>query len=98
MPNLRQFIFTLLSSEQVSYYIDDLLNGHEWQQMLTTHVLHLKTFDFLMSLFSPPSLPDINDIIYSFKYFFVHYDGWHMTIKRSRLFTHSSGKITKDII
>jgi len=43
--------------------------------MLTSHVPHLKTFDFLIGLFSPPSLPDIDDIIYSFQYFVAHYEG-----------------------
>lgn len=87
-----------MSSEQISPYINDLLDGHQWQQMLTSDVPHLKTFDFLIGLFDTRSLLNMDDIVHSFQYFVLHYDGWHMAVERSRLVTHRPGKITKDII
>ncbi|CAF4926457.1 unnamed protein product [Rotaria sp. Silwood1] len=91
LPNLRQFIFTLIASEQISHYINDLLDGHHWQRILTNHVPHLKTFDFLIDLLGTQALLNIDYIVHSFQYFVVHYDGWHMTVERSRFCVEKPG-------
>ncbi|CAF3013411.1 unnamed protein product [Rotaria sp. Silwood2] len=90
MPNLRQFVFTLTSSKQISRYIHDLLDGYGWQQILTSHASNLKKFDFLIGLFGIRAFINMDYIVHSFQYFVAHYDGWHMTIERSRLWAEKS--------
>ncbi|CAF4470688.1 unnamed protein product, partial [Rotaria sp. Silwood2] len=90
MPNLHQFIFTFMSSHEISLYIDDMLDGHQWQQMLTSYVPHLETFDFLIGLFYTRPILNMDYIVHSFQYFVAHYNGWHMAIEHSRLITDES--------
>ncbi|CAF3834434.1 unnamed protein product [Rotaria sordida] len=85
-------IKAMCSSEHISNYINDLLDGHQWQRILTNHVPYLKKFDFLIILLNRRALLNLDYIVNSFQYFVVHYDDWHMIVKRSRFYVERPGE------
>ena len=86
MPNLRQFIISILTSPSISLSWDTLLNGHNWQQLLINHISHLDVFDLFVFVIGNPNtfLLDMNNIVHSFDYFSTKYDDWHVAITQSK--------------
>ncbi|CAF3662946.1 unnamed protein product [Rotaria sp. Silwood1] len=90
MPNLRQFIITMMNSSLISLSWNHLLNGQNWQQLLTNHVPHLDVFNLLLTVIIDPLslLLDMDNIIHSFDFFSTKYDDWHVAIGQSKYNVH----------
>ena len=86
MPNLQEFSLTLITGRLDTSFIDVLLDGNNWQQMLTRRISNLNKFDFHISFLTDQGLFDLNLILDSFHYFLARYDGWHMAISRWETF------------
>ncbi|CAF0908414.1 unnamed protein product [Rotaria sordida] len=86
MPNLREFSFTFIVEHLHTLFIDVLLNGNNWQQILTSHLSHLTKFDIHMSFLTHDGLVNSKLILDSFRCFCTQYDGWHMAISRWKTF------------
>ncbi|CAF3987268.1 unnamed protein product [Rotaria sordida] len=86
IPNLQDFSFTLINEHLDTPFIDDLLDGNNWQQILTRHVSNLNKFNFHMSFLTDEGLFDLNLVLNSFRCFLTRYDNWHMAISRWEIF------------
>jgi len=94
MPNLRGFVLTMITSSFISPFWADVLNGQHWQQLLTSYVPQLNTFDLFLQVFIDSNLNiDIDAIIHSFDYFTTKYNDWCLNIYQSRHRFHNHGKI-----
>ena len=82
MPNLRQFVFTLIVDIHFPRLIIDLSYGHNWRQMLIGHVSNLEKFDFHISLIKFGHPLPLDDIFKSFKCLVDLYHQWDMCISR----------------
>ncbi|CAF4518274.1 unnamed protein product [Rotaria sp. Silwood2] len=82
MPNLYQFVFTLIRDRSLSPFIMDLIDGQNWQEMLTSHVPYLKKFDFHISLLKYGQPLDFDNIVNSFRCLVNLYHQWDMCISR----------------
>jgi hypothetical protein len=89
MPNLQKFSFTFIVEYLHTPFIDVLLNGINWQQMLTSHVPHLIKFDIHISFLTHNGLLNSKLILDSFRCFLTQYHGWHMAISRWTTFQRS---------
>lgn len=85
MPSLHRFVFTLLVDQNISPFIMDLINGKNWQVMLTTYVPYLNQFDFHISLITNGEPTDFNEILDSFRCFSKLYYQWQMAINRWKI-------------
>jgi hypothetical protein len=95
MPNLRRFILVMTISSFISPFWADLLNGQHWQQLLTSYIPQLNTFDLFLSVFTHSnSQIDIDAITHSFDYFTTKYNDWCLIIDQSKYWFVSQGKIT----
>ncbi len=98
MPNLRRLIFQMVIFSDHLSFLDDLFDGHYWQQLLTNDVPHTEIFDLSLNvLMNPDSQLDINTIIPSFDYFARKYDDWYVTINQSKCGLESLGMIIRKI-
>ena len=82
MPNIHRFIFTLIVDYHISPFIIDLIDGKNWQEMLTTYVPYLNKLDFHISFVTNGMPMDLNEILNSFRCFLKQYYQWQMGIKR----------------
>ncbi|CAF1644962.1 unnamed protein product [Rotaria sordida] len=89
MPNLQDINFTFITEYFDTPYIDVLLNGNIWQQILISHVPYLNTFNIHISLLTNDGLFDLQSILDSFRCFLTQFDGWHMAISRLETFRYS---------
>ncbi|CAF3871959.1 unnamed protein product [Rotaria sordida] len=91
MPNLQDINFTFITEylDLDTPYIDVLLNGNIWQQILISHVPYLNTFNIHISLLTNDGLFDLQSILDSFRCFLTQFDGWHMAISRLETFRYS---------
>ncbi|CAF3296569.1 unnamed protein product [Rotaria sp. Silwood2] len=89
MPNLQDINFTFITEYLDTPYIDVLLNGNIWQQILISHVTYLNTFNIHISLLTNDGLFDLQSILDSFRCFLTQFDGWHMAISRLETFRYS---------
>ncbi|CAF4550065.1 unnamed protein product, partial [Rotaria sp. Silwood2] len=86
IPNLQDFSFSLIIEHLDTPFIDDLLDGNNWQQILIRHVSNLNKFNFHMSFLTDEGLFDLNLVLNSFRCFLTRYDNWHMAISRWETF------------
>ncbi|CAF4075935.1 unnamed protein product [Rotaria sordida] len=86
MPNLHQFIISIENSRFISSSWNHLLNGHNWQQLLTNYLPHLDVFDLFITVFIHRNSPvlDMKAVVHSFEYFSAKYDDWSIKINQSR--------------
>ncbi|CAF4106821.1 unnamed protein product, partial [Rotaria sordida] len=86
MPNLHQFIISIENLQFISSYWNHLLNGHNWQQLLTNYLPHLDVFDLFITVLIHRNSPvlDMKAVVHSFEYFSAKYDDWYITINQSR--------------
>ncbi|CAF3017485.1 unnamed protein product [Rotaria sp. Silwood2] len=82
MPNLHRFVFTIIVDKNISPFMMDLINGENWREMLTCHVLYLNKFDFHISLLTNGQPIDLDNILNSFRSFINLYEKWDMCISR----------------
>jgi hypothetical protein len=82
MPNLHRFIFATLADDHTTHTAVSLLNGHTWQELLSTHLVHLNRFDLLLDIDIYYSLIDLDAIVRSFNSFVTQYDSWQLTVDR----------------
>ena len=69
VPSLEEFCVNVLSDDMNAPFMDLLINGHNWQRLLTSHLPNMKKFDFLMSFLISDKLLDSTAILHSFNYF-----------------------------
>ncbi|CAF1474791.1 unnamed protein product, partial [Rotaria sordida] len=86
MPNLHEISFTFITKDLNTPFIDVLLNGNIWQQILISHVQYLNKFNIHISLLTDEGLFDLKSILDSFRCFVTQFDGWHMAISRLETF------------
>ncbi|CAF3743671.1 unnamed protein product [Rotaria sordida] len=86
MPNLREFTFTFIVGPLDTPYYNILLDGNNWQQVLTSRVPYLNKFDFHMSFYMFEESFNLDLILNSFRCFVTQYDDWHMAISRWKTF------------
>lgn len=82
MPNLQEFSFTFIVEYIHTPSIDVLLNGINWQQLLTSHVPHLIKFDIHISFLTHNRLLNSKLILDSFRCFLTQYHDWHIAISQ----------------
>jgi hypothetical protein len=88
MSNLRELNFTYITEHLDTPFIDLLINGNIWQQILTSHVPYLNKFNIHMSLLTPERL-DLKSILDSFRCFVRQYHGWQMAVSQWETYGHS---------
>ncbi|CAF1283481.1 unnamed protein product [Adineta ricciae] len=97
VPSLEEFCVTVLNDNMNAPFMDLLINGHNWQRLLTSYMPNMKKFDFLMTFLIGDKSLDSTAILHSFNYFQRQYDSWHMAVSRWQIlqefasfFTHSN--------
>jgi hypothetical protein len=82
MPNLIRFKFFYAMQTVAWPFVDDLVNGSAWQQMLEIYVPFLSQFDFHISIGKSYPKLDLDMVVNSFQYFVKKYPKWQMIIDR----------------
>jgi len=82
MPNLIRFKFFHAPRLVVWPFVDDVVNGYVWQQMLELHVPFLSKFDFYILIARRYPKLDLDMVVNSFQYFVKKYSKWQMIIDR----------------
>ena len=99
MPNLRQFIISIIiSSFLTSNSLTIALMGDEWQRLLSINTPHLDIFDIFLSIKNTDMGADTNAIIKSFDYFARKYEDWYVAVHRSRPSFNTRSKIEQIIV
>ncbi len=86
MPNLEQFSFTFINERVNQPFIDTLLDGNNWQQILRNRLPNLIKFDVHMSLLTTNQQFDSKQILESFRCFVKEYSNWHLSVSRWKSF------------
>jgi len=92
MPNLRQFIITIICSPSFSSLCGSMFKGDQWQRLLTNGPFQLDVFDIFLFVKHSDLILDIDVVIKSFDYFASIYDDWYMAIHQ---FQHTRNNRSK---
>jgi hypothetical protein len=91
MPNLRQFIVTVIYSSKVSRWWTNIFDGHQWQQLLTNNTFHLDIFRISLVIHRSDIL-DVDIALKSFGSFATLYDDWYVGINQRQSRFNSEGR------
>jgi len=92
MPNLRQFIITIICSSSFSSFCGNMFKGDQWQRLLTNGPSQLDAFDIFLFIKHSDLILDIDIVIKSFDYFASIYNDWYMAIHQ---FQHTRNNRSK---
>ncbi|CAF1059695.1 unnamed protein product [Adineta steineri] len=85
MPNLRRFIFTVISlSSSISYLHRNLFRGDEWELLSKNRLSQLDIFDIFLHIQYSNFGLDMNIVVNSFNYFTTKYDDWYLAVHQSQ--------------
>jgi hypothetical protein len=93
MPNLREFIITIICSSTISPWCRDIFDGYKWQQLLTRNTSYLNVFDIFLCTDGLNLVSDVDIVLKSFDYFATKYDDWYLAIRRSQCRFNNQSKI-----
>lgn len=92
MPNLRRFMITVIYFTSVPLHWQDVFDGQQWQQLLTTNTPHLDVFDILLITDGLDRVPNSYATLNSFDGFSRKYPDWYVAIHRLPLLERVQSK------
>lgn len=94
MPNLHQFIITIINPSSFSTPWNYLFDGYQWKELLIKNTPYLNLFDISLYKFGINLELDFDTVQKSFEYFIQKYNNhWNLAIHRSIFRSNNSREI-----